>query len=78
RPFLDRQLDLLQAERVVSLGRHALRALVPGAPPISKVAGVVQAGTRGPVFPLLHPAAPMHAPKFAVRWEQDLRSLRAW
>jgi uracil-DNA glycosylase len=78
RPYLDRQLDLLRPERIVTLGRHALQALVPSAPPITEAAGFVQRGPRGSVFPLLHPAAPMHAPKYAARWEHDLTELRMW
>ena len=78
RPFLDRQLDLLRPERVVTLGRYALRALAPSAPAILIAAGHPQVGARGPVFPLIHPSAPMHAPGLRTRWEQDLGLLRAW
>ncbi|MCI4339772.1 MAG: uracil-DNA glycosylase [Thermoplasmata archaeon] len=77
-PYLDRQLDLLRPERLVTLGRHALHALVPEAPAITLAAGHVQSGPRGAVFPLLHPSAPMHAPRLAARWEQDVELLRAW
>jgi uracil-DNA glycosylase len=78
RPYLDRQLALLRPERIVTLGRHALRALAPSAPPITAAAGFVQHGPAGPVFALLHPAAPMHAPKYAERWEHDLIALKEW
>ena len=78
RPFLDRQLAILRPRRIVTLGRHALRTLAPDAPPITKAAGFVRLGPNGPVFPLLHPAAPMHAPRYAARWEHDLSALRAW
>ena len=78
RPFLERQIALLAPERVVTLGRHALHALAPEAPPISRAAGHPQVGPTGTVFPLLHPAAKMHAPKYAAQWETDLTALRAW
>lgn len=78
RPFLDRQLVLLRPQRLVSLGRHALHTLAPSAPPITQAAGFAQDGPFGAVFPLLHPAAPMHAPKYAARWAHDLTALRAW
>jgi len=78
RPHLERQIELLAPRRIVTLGRHALRSLVPSAPPITQAAGHVQLGPRGPVFPLLHPAARMHAPRLAARWTADLDALRAW
>jgi uracil-DNA glycosylase family 4 len=78
RPYLDRQVALLRPRRIVTLGRHALHAFVPSAPPITEAAGFVQHGPSGPIFPLLHPAAPMHAPKYAERWEHDLTALKAW
>jgi uracil-DNA glycosylase len=62
----------------VTLGRQALTALAPEAPSITVAAGHVQSGPNGPIFPLLHPAAPMHAPKYAARWDSDLTALRAW
>jgi uracil-DNA glycosylase family 4 len=78
RGFLDRQLHLLRPAHLVTLGRYALHALVPAAPPITEAAGFVQHGPLGPVFPLIHPAAPMHAPRYAARWEHDLTAMKAW
>lgn len=78
RSFLDRQLDLLAPERIVTLGAHALRALAPDAPKVTAAAGRgLSIGGRW-LFPLLHPAAAMHAPRFRVRWEADVRGLARW
>lgn len=75
RPFLDRQLAILRPELVVTLGRFALRAFDPDAPPILECAGTERGpGGRG-LFPLLHPAAPLHAPRLRSRWESDVVKL---
>jgi uracil-DNA glycosylase len=78
RPFLDRQLDLLRPEWIASLGRHALRALDPSAPPILRCAGTPRSSPRGPLFPLLHPAAALRSRRFKERWERDGERLATW
>ena len=75
RPFLDRQLALLQPNVVVPLGAHALRAFAPRAPTITVASGRALAGPTGAVFPLLHPAAPLHNPRLRSRFDRDVRSL---
>jgi uracil-DNA glycosylase family 4 len=78
RPYLDRQLGLLAPERLVTLGAHALRSLDPDAPKVTEAAGTPRVTPRGPVFPLLHPAAALHAPAFRARWYADLTALAVW
>ena len=78
RPFLDRQVELLDPARIVSLGAHALRALDPTAPPVTEVAGTSRHAMGRPLFPMLHPAAAMHAPKYRERWERDVGRLSDW
>ena len=75
RPFLLRQLDLLRPSVVVTLGRHALGALDPTAPPVTEAAGILRSWNGRPLFPLLHPAAPLHAPRLRERWARDLVAL---
>jgi uracil-DNA glycosylase family 4 len=78
RPFLLRQLDLLDPSVLVTLGRHALAALDPAAPPITQAAGVPRSWNGRPMFPLLHPAAALHAPRLRERWARDLVALGAF
>lgn len=75
-PFLDRQLDLLRPQLIVTLGASALAALDPEAPPITKAAGLLRHVGERPVFPLVHPAATFHSHLYAERWETDLSRLR--
>lgn len=77
-PFLEGQIQLLGPERLVSLGAHALRLLDPAAPPILRAAGIPRRAGAYPLFPLLHPAAPLHAPRLRPRWEGDLSRLGRW
>ena len=78
RPFLDRQLDLLRPEVLVTLGAHALRSMDPTAPPVLRAAGRLRVGPDRVVFPLLHPAATLRSRRWAERWDRDLESLANW
>jgi uracil-DNA glycosylase family 4 len=78
RPYLDRQVELLAPERLVTLGAHALRALDPTAPPITRSAGHPRQVGGRPMLPLLHPAAALHAPRLAAQWHEGVATLRAW
>lgn len=75
RPHLDAQIALLEPEIFVTLGRHALQSLDPGAPKITEAAGTIRSCRGRPLVPLLHPAAALHAPQLRARWEDDLRRL---
>ena len=77
RPFLDRQLRLLRPRLIVPLGSHALRAFDPDAPGITECAGRPRTIGDRKLFPLLHPAAPLHNPTLRSRWEADLAGLGA-
>ena len=75
RPFLTRQVLFLRPRAVVPLGRRALEAFRPDALPITTAAGKRLRWRGRLLFPMVHPAAPMHSKRFARRWERDLRSL---
>jgi uracil-DNA glycosylase len=78
RPYLDRQLDWLRPQRLVTLGAHALRALDPSAPPVLTSAGTPRATSRGPLFPMIHPAAALRSRRLAERWTADVGTLGRW
>ncbi len=75
RPHLDAQLGLLRPDLLVPLGARALSALDPTAPRITDCAGALRPGGDRPIFPLLHPAAPLHDPRLRERWQRDLEAL---
>jgi len=78
RPFLERQLEILRPTTLVPLGRHALRAVAPDAPPILEASGRPIRTPLGPAFPLLHPAAALRSRRWAERWDRDVGALGAW
>jgi len=78
RPYLDRQLDLLRPDAIVTLGARALRAIDPAAPPMLSAAGRPRGQGRFPHFPLIHPAAALRSRRLRARWEQDFRTLGRW
>jgi DNA polymerase len=75
RPYLDRQLELLQPEVVVTLGARALAAIDRTAPPMLLAAGTPRVHDGVPWFPLVHPAAALRSRRLRKRWERDVRSL---
>jgi DNA polymerase len=77
RPYLDRQLRLLQPRAIVTLGHWALEILDPGALPIMAAAGAPRRAGPWNVFPLLHPSG-VRSRATADRWERDLATLAGW
>jgi uracil-DNA glycosylase len=78
RPYLWRQLELLEPRVLAPLGARALRALDPAAPPILQAAGVPRPGPTAWLFPLVHPAAALRSRRLRARWEGDVRALGRW
>jgi uracil-DNA glycosylase family 4 len=77
RPYLDRQLTLLDPPRLVSLGARALAALDPTAAPVLQCAGRPREALGRPLFPLIHPAA-VRSTALARRWADDVAALGRW
>jgi len=78
RPYLDRQIALLDPRVLVTLGSPALHALAPDAPPMLAAAGKPRSGALRPIFPLIHPAAAMRSKRLAARWTRDVAALGRW
>jgi len=73
RPWLEAQLEVIEPELVVPLGRHALRHFAPDAK-IGDVHGT-RVGER--LFPLYHPAAALHNPRLRETLLADAQALGA-
>jgi uracil-DNA glycosylase len=78
RPFLERQLALLQPSVLVSLGAHALRSLDAAAPRVLLAAGQPRALGDRVLFPLIHPAAALRSRTLMERWRSDFAALETW
>lgn len=61
RPYLDRQVALINPKLIVCLGRHSVATFMPGAGGISKLHGKAVRRPNGQVYlALYHPAAALH------------------
>ncbi len=70
RPYLDRQLQLIDPRLVVTLGRFSM-AYFLGNQSISRVHGQAQWKNGRLVLPIFHPAAALHQAKYRAAIEQD-------
>jgi len=78
RPYLDRQLELLRPDVIVTLGARALAAIDATALPMLSAAGRPRTIRGTPHFPLIHPAAALRSRRLRQRWERDVRVLGRW
>ncbi len=73
-PYLDRQLEIIKPRLVVTLGRYSLAKFLPKAS-ITKVRG--QPVKVGSIicYPVLHPAAALHQPRWREILEEDFKRI---
>jgi uracil-DNA glycosylase len=80
RPYLDRQLELIEPKIVATLGNFATKLLTGNPAGITRVRGVPQVHELGGrtvfVFPLLHPAAALRTPQMKEMLVADFNRLR--
>jgi len=74
KPFLDRQIELIQPRLVVTLGRFSMARAFPKAH-ISHIHG--QPHKIGGIlyYPMYHPAAALHQPSLRRAVEEDMRRI---
>lgn len=77
KPFLQRQLKLVDPEVVVTLGRFAMERWLPHER-ITKVHGKAFRFGKRLVVPMFHPAAVLRRPEWQPAFEQDFRRLPAF
>ena len=70
--YLDRQIELLQPDLIVTLGRYAMGKYFPKES-ISRIRGKVRTKDGQRILPLLHPAAALHQGNLRQSIEQDFR-----
>jgi DNA polymerase len=75
RPWLERQLDVIEPALIVPLGRHALAHFVPRVTITEAHGRVVEADGRR-VLPWYHPAAALHNQRLRETLLEDARGLR--
>lgn len=76
-PYLDAQIEALQPEVILVLGRHALQRLLPEAPGISRAHGTLIHRAGRTYMPCYHPAAALYNGGLLGTLRQDFQRLQA-
>jgi uracil-DNA glycosylase family 4 len=71
RPYLDRQIDLIRPRLVITLGRFSMQRYFPGAS-ISRIHGQPKRVGSVIYYPMFHPAAALHQPRWRSMVEEDM------
>ena len=71
RPYLDRQIELLHPRLIVTLGRFSMQRYFPGAS-ISRIHGQPRRMGNVIYYPMFHPAAALHQPRWRTLVEEDI------
>jgi DNA polymerase len=74
KPFLDRQIELIQPKLVVTLGRFSMARAFPKAR-ISRIHGQPRKIGGVIYYPMYHPAAALHQPSLRGTVEEDMRRI---
>jgi uracil-DNA glycosylase family 4 len=71
KPFLDRQIQIISPQMIVTLGRFSMERYFPGAK-ISQVHGQPRRIGGIIYYPMYHPAAALHQPKWRQVVKDDM------
>jgi len=71
RPYLDRQIALIRPRLIITLGRYSMQRYFPGAS-ISRIHGQPKRVGNVIYYPMFHPAAALHQPRWRSLVEEDI------
>jgi uracil-DNA glycosylase family 4 len=71
RPYMDQQIALIRPRLIVTLGRFSMQRYFPGAS-ISRIHGQAKRVGRVIYYPMFHPAAALHQPRWRSLLEEDI------
>jgi len=74
RPYLDRQIELIHPKLIVTLGRFSMNLFMPEAQ-ISQVHGRPRKIQGIVYYPIYHPAAGLHQPRWKTIIEEDFQRI---
>jgi len=74
RPYLERQIEVIDPRVIVTLGRFSLGTFFPGSM-ISKMHGQIQEKAGRYFFPMYHPAAALHQDRLRQTLLDDMKKL---
>ncbi len=71
RSYLDRQIDLIRPRLIITLGRFSMQRYFAGAS-ISRIHGQPKRAGNVIYYPMFHPAAALHQPRWRSLLEEDI------
>jgi len=74
RPYLDRQIELIRPRLIITLGRYSMQRYFPGAS-ISRIHGQPKRVGNVIYYPMFHPAAALHQPRWRDLVEEDMKKI---
>jgi len=74
RPYLDRQIELIKPKIIVTLGRYSMELAFSGVT-ISRIHGQPKKVGDIIYFPMFHPAAALHQPRYRSLIEADMQKI---
>ena len=74
--YLDRQIELINPNLIVTLGRFSLARFFPGET-ISRARGKLRQVNGRNVYPIMHPAAALHRQEFRATITEDFKAIPA-
>ncbi|MBS1251078.1 MAG: Type-4 uracil-DNA glycosylase [Anaerolineales bacterium] len=75
RPYLDRQIKLMDRKMVITLGRHSMNLFLSEEAKISQVHGRPRKIGGIVYYPVYHPAAGLHQPRWKSIIEEDFERI---
>lgn len=80
RPFLDRQIEIIEPKIIVTLGRYSMYKFLGEGASISRIHGITKEidwqGRKITIFPMYHPAAALRAGSMMGQFERDFSKLK--
>lgn len=76
KPFLDRQIEIINPKVIVTLGRFSMYKFLGEGVSISKVHGQPRKIDKYTIFPMFHPAAALRATGMMNQFLEDFKKLR--
>jgi uracil-DNA glycosylase family 4 len=73
-PYLERQIELIKPKMIVTLGRYSMERFFPGQK-ISRIHGRPRKMEGIIYYPLYHPAAALHQPRYRSDVEADFQKI---
>jgi uracil-DNA glycosylase family 4 len=74
RPYLERQIVLIDPKMIVTLGRYSMARYFPDAK-ISHIHGQPKRVGKRLIYPMYHPAAALHQPSLRAVVEEDMQKI---